>query len=211
MRIGGVSSKDNTADVLTKTLQPPQHAKHCTHLHILQPTMTSHVITIQNHSVFTFASPTPQSHKQQKRKARKQRQRERNYRLIAHARSTLKQQHHLDNNETTNIHTFLSTLQERQLHSRTHKSPPPKSSTRTQRAHPRQEHPIPRPTANHPSHTTKKRRTRNKSRLHLAHTPKSYDPNSNPCWKPKNDRKDKDRPRDDLDKTTTEKFSNTSC
>ncbi len=46
MRIGGVSSKDNTADILTKTLQPPQHTKHCTHLHILQPTMTSHVITI---------------------------------------------------------------------------------------------------------------------------------------------------------------------
>jgi hypothetical protein len=57
MRIGEVSSKGNTADILTKTLQPPQHAKHCTHLHILQPTMTSHVITIHNHSVFTFKSP----------------------------------------------------------------------------------------------------------------------------------------------------------
>jgi hypothetical protein len=53
MRIGGVSSKDNTADILTKTLQPPQHAKHCKPLHILQPTMTSsHVITVHNHSNF---------------------------------------------------------------------------------------------------------------------------------------------------------------
>jgi hypothetical protein len=179
MRIGGVFSKDNTADIFTKTLQPPQHAKHCTHLHILQPTMTSHVITIHNHSVFTFESPYPQSTKQQKRREKRRRKRERDYHMLAHARSVLKSEHNLSNHETANIHTFLSALQERQLPSRTHKSPPPKSSTRTQRAHPRQDPPIPRPTANHPSHTTKKRRTRNKSRLHLAHTPQSYDPNSN--------------------------------
>jgi hypothetical protein len=39
MRIGGVSSKDNTSDILTKSLQPPIHAKHCAPLHIL----TTHV------------------------------------------------------------------------------------------------------------------------------------------------------------------------
>ena len=31
-RIGGVSSKDNEADILTKSLQPPLHDKHCHHL-----------------------------------------------------------------------------------------------------------------------------------------------------------------------------------
>jgi hypothetical protein len=100
--------------------------------------------------------------------------------MLAHARFVLKSAYNLSNHETANIHTSLSTLQERQLPSRTHKSPPPKSRTLTQRAHPRQDPTIPRPTANHPSQTTTKRRTRNKSRLHLAHTPKSYDPNSNP-------------------------------
>ncbi len=29
MRIGGVTSLDNTSDILTKNLQPPLHAKHC--------------------------------------------------------------------------------------------------------------------------------------------------------------------------------------
>ncbi len=37
MRIGGVSSANNTSDILTKTLQPPIHAKHCAPLHILNP------------------------------------------------------------------------------------------------------------------------------------------------------------------------------
>jgi hypothetical protein len=36
MRIGGVSSTDNTSDILTKNLQPNIHHKHCTPLHISQ-------------------------------------------------------------------------------------------------------------------------------------------------------------------------------
>ncbi len=48
MRIGRVSSANNTADILTKTLQPPLHAKHCAPLHILNPTLTAHTITLNN-------------------------------------------------------------------------------------------------------------------------------------------------------------------
>ena len=32
-RIGGIKSRDNVADILTKSLQPPLHEKHCLHLH----------------------------------------------------------------------------------------------------------------------------------------------------------------------------------
>jgi hypothetical protein len=34
LRIGGVTSTDNTSDILTENLQPHLHQKHCTHLHI---------------------------------------------------------------------------------------------------------------------------------------------------------------------------------
>ena len=37
MRIGGVDTKDNTADLLTKYLQPPLHSTHTRQLHINQP------------------------------------------------------------------------------------------------------------------------------------------------------------------------------
>jgi hypothetical protein len=80
MRIGGVSSINNTADILTKTLQPPLHAKHCTPLHIL--TLPTNSTTITNNGVYTYKIPTPTLTKQQKRKERKKRQRERNYRLL---------------------------------------------------------------------------------------------------------------------------------
>ncbi len=89
MRIGGVASLNNTSDILTKNLQPPLHAKHCTPLHILTPTTNSRTIT--NNVVYSYKHPPPTLTKQQKRKERKKRQRERNYRLLAHARSTLNQ------------------------------------------------------------------------------------------------------------------------
>jgi hypothetical protein len=99
--------------------------------------------------------------------------------MLAHARSVLKREHNLSNHETANIHAFLQTLKERQLSSRTHKSPPPKYSTLTPRARPLQDLTIPRPTLNPPSHITKKRRTHNKSSLHPAHASQRYDPSSN--------------------------------
>ena len=34
MRIGGVATENNTADILTKYLQPPLHIKHTSHLHL---------------------------------------------------------------------------------------------------------------------------------------------------------------------------------
>jgi hypothetical protein len=40
MRIRGVSSSENTSDILTKNLQPHLHQKHCAALHILQPMLT---------------------------------------------------------------------------------------------------------------------------------------------------------------------------
>jgi hypothetical protein len=121
--------------------------------------MTSHVITIHYHGVFTFKPPHPPSTKQQKRQEKKRRKRKRDYHMLARARSVLKREHNLSNHETSNIHTLLPTLKERHLSSRTHKSPPPKSSTITPRARSLQDPTVPRPTANHPSHITKKRRT----------------------------------------------------
>ncbi len=38
MRIGGVSTQDNTSDILTKYLQPPLHQKHTRELDITQDT-----------------------------------------------------------------------------------------------------------------------------------------------------------------------------
>ena len=34
MRIGGVATENNNADILTKYLQPPLHIKHTSHLHL---------------------------------------------------------------------------------------------------------------------------------------------------------------------------------
>ena len=48
MRIGGVASLDNTSDILTKNLQPPLHAKHCSQLHILTPVVTNHTNLLTN-------------------------------------------------------------------------------------------------------------------------------------------------------------------
>jgi hypothetical protein len=103
MRIGGVSSANNTADILTKNLQPPLHAKHCAPLHILNPTIAAHNNTLHNMAVFAKKTETPKQTKQQKRRAKKQRKRERDYRLLAHARTTLKHHYQLSNQETANI------------------------------------------------------------------------------------------------------------
>ncbi len=120
MRIGGVSSANNTADILTKTLQPPLHAKHCAPLHILNPTVQNTYPTLHTTSMAVFATkvsnqtnttptqPDNKEVKKQKRKAKKQRQRERNYRLIAHARQITKRHHNLTNHETANLTTTLS-------------------------------------------------------------------------------------------------------
>jgi hypothetical protein len=88
MRIGGVSSANNTADILTKTLQPPIHAKHCAPLHILNPTIQNTSSTLHTMAVFAtklsnnpnsgHKQPDPKEVKTQKRKAKKQRQHERN-------------------------------------------------------------------------------------------------------------------------------------
>jgi hypothetical protein len=78
IRIGGVSSANNTADILTKNLQPPTHANHCAHLHILRPQVTAHTITLHNMPLFAHKDTAKQNiTKQQKRKAKKQRKRER--------------------------------------------------------------------------------------------------------------------------------------
>jgi hypothetical protein len=61
MRIGGVSSQNNTADILTKILQPPLHAKHCAPLHILQTTTN---IVHTNNAIFI----TPRTHMQKRPK-----------------------------------------------------------------------------------------------------------------------------------------------
>jgi hypothetical protein len=50
-RIGGVASLDNTSDILTKNLQPPLHAKHCSQLHILTPVVTYHTNLLTNNAV----------------------------------------------------------------------------------------------------------------------------------------------------------------
>ncbi len=119
MRIGGVSTKQNTSDILTKSLQPPIHAVHCSHLHILTPTITTHTQTLTNNAIFTTLkqpsqNKTPQqlTHKEakkQKRKVKKQRQRERQYRLVAHARQIANRHYKLTNHETANLVTTLST------------------------------------------------------------------------------------------------------
>ena len=105
MRIGGVSSANNTADILTKTLQPPIHAKHCARLHILNPTIQNTSSTLHTMAVFAtklsnnpnsgHKQPDPKEVKKQNRKAKKQRQHERNYRLLAHARQIAKRHHKL--------------------------------------------------------------------------------------------------------------------
>ncbi len=88
MRIGGVSSANNTADILTKTLQPPLHTKHCAPLHILSPTITAHNITLHNMAAFAKKKEPPKQTIQQKRRAKRQRKRDRDYRLLAYARAT---------------------------------------------------------------------------------------------------------------------------
>jgi hypothetical protein len=86
MRIGGASSTNNTADILTKNLQPPLHAKHCAPLHILSPTITAHNITLHNMATFAKKKNPPKQTKQQKRRAKRQRKRDRDYQLLARAR-----------------------------------------------------------------------------------------------------------------------------
>jgi hypothetical protein len=59
IRIGGVSSANNTADILTKNLQPPTHANHCAHLHILRPHVTAHTA---QHAPLCTHKPHEQKH-----------------------------------------------------------------------------------------------------------------------------------------------------
>jgi hypothetical protein len=67
MRIGGVSSTNNTSDILTKTLQPPLHAKHCAPLHILNTTVQPHITILHNMLVsVTKESTSPPITKSQK-------------------------------------------------------------------------------------------------------------------------------------------------
>ncbi len=77
MRVGGVCTKENTADILT------QHAKHCSHLHILSTPITANTITM-NATFITkkeinkrrdHASSTRQPRTTTKRQRQKQRQR----------------------------------------------------------------------------------------------------------------------------------------
>ncbi len=135
MRIGGVSSANNTADILTKNLHPPTHANHnhCEHLHILKPKITAHTITLHNMPLFASKIPTKQNiTKQQKRKAKKQRQRERDYQLLAHARTKLKQQYHLNNYETANISALLNQMHtDRHFFASKPNPKPPKTGTHT--------------------------------------------------------------------------------
>jgi hypothetical protein len=110
MRIGGVSSDNNTADILTKNLQPPTHANHCAQLHILKPNVVAHTATLYNMhlSATKESAPTNPLTKQQKRRAKRQRKRERDYRLLAHpARNEL---YHLTNHETTDVSAFLTQM-----------------------------------------------------------------------------------------------------
>jgi hypothetical protein len=51
MKIGGVSSLENTSDILTKNLNLPLHAKHCSKLHILTPVVTNHTNLLTNNAV----------------------------------------------------------------------------------------------------------------------------------------------------------------
>jgi hypothetical protein len=70
--IGGVSSSNNTTDILTKPLQPPTHANHCAHLRILKPQVTAHTTTLHNMHLFANKDTTNQNKtKQQKRKEKK--------------------------------------------------------------------------------------------------------------------------------------------
>jgi hypothetical protein len=64
MRIGGVASLNNTSDILTKILQPPLHAKHCTPLHILTPTNNKNEKRGRNanENATTDSLPTPAPH-----------------------------------------------------------------------------------------------------------------------------------------------------
>jgi hypothetical protein len=133
MRIGGVSSANNTSDILTKTLQPPIHAKHCAPLHILAPTLTAH--TLHNMAVLAQKKEPLEPMKQQKRRAQRQRKRERDYRLLAHARSTLKQHYHLDNTETANLSSILA-----QMHNDRHFLQANPTPNHTNLAHTHQSH-----------------------------------------------------------------------
>ena len=53
-RIGGVKSKQNPADILTKSLQPPLHEEHCQHLKPRQDPLTSR----QQNSINISQCPT---------------------------------------------------------------------------------------------------------------------------------------------------------
>jgi hypothetical protein len=182
MRIGGVSSTNNTTDILTKTLPPPLHAKHCAPLHILSPTIITHTTTLHNMAVFAQKKEPLKPTKQQKRRAKRQRKRERDYRLLAHARSTLKQHYHLDNTKTANLSTLLAQMHnDRHLFHWQRTQPPPQTSQHTSGTHHLQPpmHCTPIPTRTQP--TKQKRHT---------HTPPTHTtPRSDPRLTPVNNKR----------------------
>jgi hypothetical protein len=68
MQIGGVSSKDNTADILTKALQPDLHTRHTSSLFPYRPLPEPHATnsdswtssdTSNNHIADIFTTPLP--------------------------------------------------------------------------------------------------------------------------------------------------------
>jgi hypothetical protein len=122
---------NNTADILTKTLQPPLHAKHCAPLHILNSTITAHNYTLHNMALFTTKTEPPERTKQSKRRAKKQRQRERDNQqhqrerdnqLLALAQHTLRQ--HIPHSQPTKHRTTHSCpTKKRQRHFSPHTQP----------------------------------------------------------------------------------------
>jgi hypothetical protein len=124
MRIGGVSSANNTADILTKTLQPPLHAKHVPHCTSSTPhSLPTHCTTWP--SLLRRQNHQPKQTKQQKRRAKKQRKRERDNKLIALAQNTLRQ-HHQHSQITNNGWLLLEQMhKDRDIFPRTHNPGPP--------------------------------------------------------------------------------------
>jgi hypothetical protein len=159
MRIVGVSSKDNTSDILTKSLQPPIHAKHCSHLHILAPTVTQnatfitkkttphnkkpqqepkHIIrnTDDPYHIHTHVSPIDTSTPSNRTtKRRRQKQRQRYWDKIIEQRTHSHRRPHTILPQ--GIHTILN--QDVKLHAH-HSSHPIHTTSNTQITHPTYQH-----------------------------------------------------------------------
>jgi hypothetical protein len=124
------------------------------------------------------APPAPLT-KQQKRKAKRQRKRERDYRLLAHARTELKQHYHLTNHETANVSALLNQMHnDRHYFATNPTQPPPKVGP------PQRSQRLPQPpvrlnaSTNQAPSTTKKTPTPRYSPTHHPHTPSRCDPHN---------------------------------